>query len=229
MKKQETMIDIGNGIQLWLQSMGQGSPTIILEAPGPRCDSEPWMVIQPRLAQVTRTCRYDRAGTGKSTGTELSSMAIPPRTQDLEELLEAASIESPYIMAGYSFGGAIVLKYALQHQDRMAGLVLIESAVESMLPGNRITINDPSQERSLGNLPLVVMTIDTQEYVLPLPPDKTPEEALKIWMDAQAELVTLSTRGRQLLVKNANHYGILDSHAEDVIRAITTVVNEARE
>jgi hypothetical protein len=29
-------------------------------------------------------------------------------------------------------------------------------------------------------------------------------------------------------VKNANHYGILDSHAEDVIRAVTMLVNEVR-
>ncbi len=233
MKNQETMVDIGNDVQLWLQSMGQGSPTILLEGPGPACDSEPWMAIQSRLAQVTHTCRYDRAGTGKSTGTELQVPTIPPRTQDLEKLLEAPSLEPPYVMAGYSLGGAIVLRYARQHLDRMAGLVLIESATESMLPRmeNRTTNenSDIDQNSSLGDLPLVVMTIDTQEYVLPRLPNTTPEEAMKTWLEAQAGLAALSTRGRQVFVKNANHYGILDSHAKDIIRAITIVVNESRQ
>jgi hypothetical protein len=60
-------------------------------------------------------------------------------------------------------------------------------------------------------------------------PDVSPEEALKLWLNAQAGLVSLSTRGRQILVKNANHYNILDSHADEVVRAISTVVEAARE
>jgi pimeloyl-ACP methyl ester carboxylesterase len=233
MMSQETMVDIGNGIRLWLQSMGQGSPTILLEGPGPACDSEPWMAIQTRLAQETRSCRYDRAGTGKSSGTELPVPSIPPRTQDLEKLLEAASLEPPYLMVGYSLGGAIVLRYARQHLDRMAGLVLIESATESILPRfeNQTTnVNSGrDQNSSLGDLPLIVMTIDTQEYILPRLPNTTPEEAMKTWLEAQSGLAALSTRGRQVLLKNANHYGILESHARDIIRAITIVVNESRQ
>lgn len=230
MTSQEAMIDIGNGVELWLHSMGQGSPTIILDAPGPGCDSEPWINIQPRLARLTRTCRYDRAGTGKSTGVELSTLAIPPRTLDLEKLLEAASIPPPYIMVGYSFGGAIVLRYALQHLDRMAGLILVESSTEAILPGHS-TEGPPRAPRTgrtppLGELPLVVITIDTQEYVLPRQPNMSSEEAMKTWLAAQAELVTLSRRGTQVFVKDANHYNILNSHAEDVIRAITRVVDE---
>ena len=229
---QESMVDIGNGVELWLHSMGQGSPTIILDAPGPGCDSSPWIAIQYQLAQLTRTYRYDRAGTGKSTGTELSTLAIPPRTQDLEKLLEAASIESPYIMVGYSFGGAIVLRYARQHLDRMAGLVLIESATEPLLAraSNVMSIAAPDSNQTpvLSELPLVILTIDTQEYVLPPMPNTSSEDALKIWLAAQDELVTLSSRGKQIVVKNANHHGILDSHAEDVVRAITMVVDEVR-
>jgi pimeloyl-ACP methyl ester carboxylesterase len=232
MTSQEAMVDIGNGVELWLHCMGQGSPTIILDAPGPRCDSEPWMAIQARLAPLTCTCRYDRAGTGKSTGTELSTMAIPPRTRDLEELLEAASLEPPYIMAGYSFGGAIVLRYARQHLDRMAGLVLVESASESLLARypNEIAVAAPDtgQTPPLGALPLVVVTIDTREDVRPPLPNTSPEESTKMRLAAQAELVKLSGRGRQVFLKNTDHFRILDSHAEDVIRAITMVVEETR-
>lgn len=175
----------------------------------------------------------DRAGTGNSTGTELNTMAIPPRTSDLEKLLEAASIEPPYVMVGYSFGGAIVLRYARQHLDRMAGLVLVEGSIESLLahyPGETaFAAPETGQTPPLGELPLVVITIDTQEYVKPPLPNLSREETLKLWLDTQAELARLSTRGRQVFVKNTNHYNILDSHADDIIRAITMVVEEARQ
>jgi pimeloyl-ACP methyl ester carboxylesterase len=226
---QEAIVDIGNEVKLWFHCMGQGNPTMILEGPGPGCDSEPWMTIQSRLAQLTQTCRYDRAGTGKSGGAELQMPVIPPRTQDLEKLLQAVAIEPPYIMVGYSLGGAIVLRYARQHLDRIAGLVLIESAVEQFLP--RIpsdTAIDINELPSLADIPLVVVTIDTQEYVLPPIPNVSSEEALKIWLAAQSELATLSARGKQIFVKNANHYSILDSHREDVISAITMVLDEVR-
>ena len=233
MTSQEAIVDIGNGVELWFHSMGQGTPTIILDAPGPGCDSEPWMAIQPRLAQITRTYRYDRAGTGKSTGTELSTLAIPPRTQDLERLLEAASIEPPYVMAGYSFGGAIVLRYARQHLDRMAGLVLVESSIEPLMARYNNepppAAPDTGQMPPLGDLPLVVMTIDTQEYPRPPLPNLTREETLKLWLAAQSELAALSRRGRQIFVKNTNHYAILDSHTEEVIDAIRMVFDDHRD
>lgn len=231
MTGQEAMIDIGNGVALWLHSMGHGSPAIILEAPGPGCDSQPWAAIQSRLAQWTRTCRHDRAGTGRSGGTELSMPAIPPLVQDLESLLEAASIEPSYIMVGYSLGGAIVLRYARQHPDHMAGLVLIESATESILPqapgAAADTAPDGSRLPSFGDIPLAVITIDTQEYVLPPMPDVRAEEAMQVWLAAQAGLAALSTRGRQVFVTNTNHYGILESHAEDVIRVVAEIASEA--
>jgi pimeloyl-ACP methyl ester carboxylesterase len=233
MISQETMINIGNGVELWLHSMGQGNPTVILDAPGPGCDSEPWMAMQARLAETTRTCRYDRTGTGKSTGTELHTMAIPPRTCDLEKLLEVADLEPPYVMVGYSFGGAIVLRYAHQHLDRVAGLVLVESAVESLLARypneTAFPFPETGREPPLGDLPLVVLTIDTQEYVKPALPNLSREETLKLWLDAQAELATLSSRSQQLFVKNTNHYNILETHADDVIRAVTMVVEEAQQ
>jgi pimeloyl-ACP methyl ester carboxylesterase len=232
MINQELMVDIGDDVQLWLSCMGQGSPSILLDAPGPGCDSEPWTEIQTHLAQMTRTYRYDRAGTGKSSGIELGTLAIPPRTADLEKLLESAPIEPPYVMVGYSFGGAIVLRYARQHLDRMAGLILVESAFEPLLARypNETAFPEPdsSQVPPLGNLPLVVMTIDTREYGRPPLPNLSPEETLKLWLDAQAELASLSTRGRQVFVKNTNHYNILNSHARDVIQAIQTVVEEAQ-
>ncbi len=232
MTNQEELVEIGDGIGLWVNCMGQGSPSIILESPGPGVDSSPWIAIQAQLAQRTCTCRYDRAGTGKSTGAELNTPTIPPRTQDLEKLLEFVPIEPPYVMVGYSFGGAIVLRYAHQHLDRMAGLVLVESPTEAILNSyaneTPLTLPDTGRLPPLGNLPLAVITVDTQEYMLPKPPNISSEEAMKAWQNTQSELVMLSEQGKQIFVKDTNHYNILGSHAEDVVDAIMAIVEQHR-
>src|SRR5690242_14270498 len=44
-----------------LRCMGTGNPTIVLEA-GLGGDSSTWVLVQPRLAELTRVCSYDRAG-----------------------------------------------------------------------------------------------------------------------------------------------------------------------
>lgn len=106
---------------------GEGSPTVILEA-GLGSDSQGWQPLQDELAALTRTCRYDRAGLGRSG--ELT--AGDPRTtaehvEELAELLESAGIEPPYVFAGHSYGGSLARLYAYTHRDDVSGLVLIDT------------------------------------------------------------------------------------------------------
>ena len=58
------LIDIG-GYRLHIQSAGQGSPTVILDAGWTDCSLN-WCLVQPEVAKFTRVCSYDRAGSGWS-------------------------------------------------------------------------------------------------------------------------------------------------------------------
>ena len=60
----ERLVDIG-GCCLHLNCAGEGSPLIILDA-GLGDSNLVWAIIQPRLAEITRVCSYDRAGIGWS-------------------------------------------------------------------------------------------------------------------------------------------------------------------
>ena len=51
---------------------------------------------------------------------------------------------------------------------------------------------------------------------------------MKAWRNTQSELVMLSEQGKQIFVKDTNHYNILGSHAEDVVDAIMAIVEQHR-
>ena len=96
-----TLVDVG-GYRLAIHCIGEGSPTVVLET-GLGAPSEYWAPIQQEIAALTRVCRFDRAGRGKS------DPAPTPRTcagmvADLRALLHNAGIPPPYVLVGNSLG-----------------------------------------------------------------------------------------------------------------------------
>jgi hypothetical protein len=58
------LIDV-DGYKMHIYCLGEGSPTIILDHVGGGSSMD-WALIQPKLAEHTRVCAYDRAGFGWS-------------------------------------------------------------------------------------------------------------------------------------------------------------------
>jgi pimeloyl-ACP methyl ester carboxylesterase len=115
-----------NGRMMRLQCMGQGSPTIVLEAGGGK-DGLTWAGIQPKLALDTQVCSYDRAGLG------WSDQGPSPRDADhvateLHELLASARIDMPVVLMGHSMGGLFIRDYAAHYPTEVAGLVFEDSS-----------------------------------------------------------------------------------------------------
>jgi pimeloyl-ACP methyl ester carboxylesterase len=77
---------------------------------------------------------YDRPGRG------WSDAANRPQdgdriAADLHTLLEHAHVPGPYVLAGHSFGGLYVLRFAAMFPDQVAGLVLLDSTAPRPEPG----------------------------------------------------------------------------------------------
>jgi alpha/beta hydrolase fold len=117
--------DIGGGQELYLQCEGVGSPTILLEA-GDESGAEDWRSVMPGLVGETRTCAYDRAGTGQSDEAS-GCRQLDDIVGDLEALLEVAGIDGPYVLVGASGGGYLMAGLAARHPADVAGLVLAET------------------------------------------------------------------------------------------------------
>ena len=116
-----------DGRVLHFRCMGSGAPTVLLE-PGWSADGGAWRKLMPLLADETRLCAYDRAGSGGSDAGPLprDGAAI---ARDLDAGLRAAGIAGPYVLVGHSAGGLYARHFALRRPDDVAGLVLADSSV----------------------------------------------------------------------------------------------------
>jgi pimeloyl-ACP methyl ester carboxylesterase len=57
------LVGIGGGRGLFVECVGSGSPSVVLEA-GLGADARSWRDVQAQPGRTTRTCAYDRAGVG---------------------------------------------------------------------------------------------------------------------------------------------------------------------
>ena len=119
------MVDVG-GHRLHIACVGQGSPTVVLEA-ALGTTSAHWVRVQREVADTARVCAYDRAGMG------WSEKGPEPRdaervTGELHALLEGAGTEGPYVLVGHSYGGVYARAYAASYPADVAGMVLVDSS-----------------------------------------------------------------------------------------------------
>lgn len=117
------LIDVG-GYKLHLYCIGNGAPTVILDAAFPAQVSN-WVWVQPQIAKTTRVCAYDRAGHGWS---DLGSEPRDAKQQarELKTLLEKANEKGPFVLVGHSLGGLYVREFAEMFPEQVAGMALIE-------------------------------------------------------------------------------------------------------
>jgi pimeloyl-ACP methyl ester carboxylesterase len=119
------LVDVG-GYKMHIDCMGQGTPAVILES-GLGDSYISWQKVQPKIAQFTRVCSYDRAGLG------YSESSPRPRTsknfaEELHTLLHNAGIPAPYVLVAHSMGGFDVRLYASLYRSEIAGMVLVDSS-----------------------------------------------------------------------------------------------------
>jgi pimeloyl-ACP methyl ester carboxylesterase len=123
------LVDV-DGYKMHIQCIGQGNPTVILEA-GLNDFSVFWTLVQPKVSEFIRVCVYDRAGYG------WSDVNPHPRTSkamvsELHALLINANEAPPYVLVGHSFGGTLVRLYAHKYPDEVTGMVLIDAPHEEL-------------------------------------------------------------------------------------------------
>jgi pimeloyl-ACP methyl ester carboxylesterase len=121
------MVDV-DGVAFHLFCTGNGTPTVIFESGLDTDGSLGWSNVQPKVAELTRACSYDRAGIMWSAprNGERDAKTI---ANELRMLLANASEGPPYVMVGHSLGGPLVRAFAdVAGPDAVSGVVLVDSS-----------------------------------------------------------------------------------------------------
>jgi pimeloyl-ACP methyl ester carboxylesterase len=170
-----------------INCVGQGSPTVILEA-GMGNSSVFWAYVQPEVARFTRVCSYDRAGYG------WSEPSPHPRTanfqvQELHTLLANANVQGPYVLVGHSLGGMLVRVYAHNYSDKVVGMVLVDSLYEE--PAVRPPALTKANQDSAGQFRMFAFLNSTG--IMALLPQYIPNPGLPDDAYAQLQATTATT------------------------------------
>jgi pimeloyl-ACP methyl ester carboxylesterase len=206
------LVDVG-GYRLHLNCMGQGSPTVILDA-GLGSFSIVWKLVQAEVAGTTQVCAYDRAGYG------WSELSPHPRTseiivEELHRLLEAAGVEKPYLLVGHSFGGMNARLYAHHFPEEVMGVVLVDSMHEEQL--NRLPAYQKANVQLVGQFRWLAWL--RQVGIVALLPEQIPQQGLpdEVFAQYAAILATSSyfetdSAERQLLETSLAEYRSANIH-----------------
>ncbi|MFH8680919.1 alpha/beta fold hydrolase [Streptomyces lydicus] len=120
-----------DGRRLMLHRSGNGGPTAVFLA-GSGLMSLDYLNIHHRVAELTGSVLYDRAGNGWSDPAELPRTAAEV-TDELQTLLRTAAVPGPYLLIGHSLGGAYARHYARRFPGEVAGLLLLDPFHEDLV------------------------------------------------------------------------------------------------
>jgi pimeloyl-ACP methyl ester carboxylesterase len=119
-----------NGLPMRVQTAGwhhraRGQPIVVLEN-GAGAPVEAWQPVLAAIAEFAPVVAYDRAGIGQSPWDERSP--TPDHVNGkLRALLAQIDAPPPYVLVGFSWGGALIQYYAGHWPDEVAGLVFIDA------------------------------------------------------------------------------------------------------
>lgn len=103
---------------------GTGSPTVVFDA-GWEDWSPVWTMIQPVVSQYTRSCAYDRAGSGFSDAGPMPRTSVTI-ARELHAALHDAGVPGPYLLVGHSFGGYNLRTFADLYMSEVYGAVFVD-------------------------------------------------------------------------------------------------------
>jgi|SRR5215470_4369556 len=119
-----------NGVRLAYEDVGRGTrPFVLLHGlTGVRDDFREQL---PALAALGRTILYDHRGHGESEKVgEASAYSFAQLVDDLRALLDALDVPRCDLL-GHSMGGMLALQFVLAHPQRVASLVLMDTAARA--------------------------------------------------------------------------------------------------
>lgn len=159
-------LEIG-GDRIHYVDQGQGRPILFVHGLGGQLHHfrHPLFGV---MGNDYRLIAIDRAGSGYST--RMSSGArIPQQAELIARFIDKLGLEKP-LLVGHSLGGAIALRVALDHADKISGLALL-SPLTHFIPAppkefGGLYIRSPLMRRVIANTLAVPMSMKNAQQTL---------------------------------------------------------------
>lgn len=139
-----------------------GEPLIILHGLMGSLDN--WQTIARQLSEHMQVYIVDQRNHGKSPHADTHS--YQDMVDDLEEFMQQRGLEKAHIL-GHSMGGKVVMKFALQHPEKVLSLVIADMGMRGYKP-HHDQVFDALYRIDLDS---VERRSDAEEQMEPLMPD----------------------------------------------------------
>ena len=118
---------VANGVKTNYLDAGEGPPVVLVHGSGPGVTAYAnWRLVIPALSDRFRVIAPDMVGFGFSERPDGADYSVQTWADQVVGLLDALGLDKASIV-GNSFGGAIALRMASQHPERVDKLVLMGS------------------------------------------------------------------------------------------------------
>ena len=236
---QGRMVEVA-GARLHVVEIGPRDAPPLVMLHGASSNLEVMRPLAQRLSQTHRVVLIDRPGHGWSTREKFSDSTPQPQARMIAEALQKLGLE-PAIFVAHSWSGALALRIALDHPDRVAGLVML-APVAYPWPGGvsqyNYVVTTPVIGSLLANtvtLPLGLMLADSgsRSVFAPqaMPRDFVKDSATRLLLRPREfianawDLVTL----RAAMAEQAPRYGTITAPitiiAGDVDKTVSTHIH----
>ncbi len=130
-----------DGIRLHYKEGGAGEPLVLIHGLGGSSDADWGQVLVP-LAKQFHVYALDLPGFGRSDKPPQATYAIRSQSATLVRFLDAVGVRQAHL-CGLSMGGWIAAYTASEYPDRVARLILVDSAGVRFEPAPERTLLDP--------------------------------------------------------------------------------------
>lgn len=117
-----------NGIKVYYEIFGEGSPIVLLHGAFYTIDLN-WSELIPELSKTRKVIALEMQGHGHSPFSD-RKMSIATLASDVEGVMDYLKIDSADIV-GYSMGGSVAYQFAVQSPKRLRKLVIISSTYKT--------------------------------------------------------------------------------------------------
>lgn len=142
----EHSVDVGDGVELWVQECGDPSRSAVLLVMGANSSGLVWPdALLERLGERHHVIRYDHRDTGRSSHAfDRHPYPLRRLAEDAVAVLDALGVDRAHVV-GMSMGGTLAQLLLLDHPGRLLSATLLATGALGGAPGGE-ALPGPSAE-----------------------------------------------------------------------------------